>query len=200
MENNFIKSISLPDEEWRNVVDYDGYMVSNFARIACVKTSYTYHKNGKAFIKKCKPHLCSTSIAPSTMYRRITFRFGNKHSTELVHRIVAKAFVDNPNNYNIVDHIDDNPSNNNASNLQWCTYKFNNSKDRHRRLTSLSKIGRVDPKRKPILSYKDNVVEKQYESISAAEADGHCRSAIQRVLKGDLKTHHGLSWKYLHDQ
>lgn len=45
--------------------------------------------------------------------------------TMRVHRIVAMAFLDNPNNYPIINHKDENPSNNHVDNLEWCTYKYN---------------------------------------------------------------------------
>jgi len=199
-KEDFINSISLEGEEWKDVVGYEGYyIVSNYGRIATVRDSYKYTRNGKSFIKNCPQHICSTSIAPTTSYERITFRANYKHDTQLVHRVVASAFIPNPNNYPNVDHIDDNPSNNIASNLQWCNQKINNSKEHHKLMISMANLGRIDSKRKAIVALKDNELIKEYPSISEIELDGHKRSAVQRILKGQLKTHHGLQWKYLSD-
>ena len=196
----FIKSISLDGEEWRDVVGYEGfYIVSNLGRIATIRDSHTYTKNGKTFIRSWPRHICSTSIAPSTHYERMTFKVNYKHDTQLVHRIVAEAFLPNPNNFTCIDHIDDNPSNNRADNLQWCNPHINNSKPRHRKLSSIAKMGRVDPKRIPIVALKDGQLYKKYNSMWDIQFDGHSRSAVLRVLKGELKTHHGFQWMYLSD-
>ena len=196
----FIQSISLEGEEWKDVVGYEGYyIVSNLGRIATIRDSYEYTKNGKIFTKSWPRHICSTSIAPSTKYERMTFKINYKHDTQLVHRVVAEAFLPNPNNYTCIDHIDDNPSNNHANNLQWCNYHINNSKPRHKELSSVSKLGRVDPKRIPIVALKDGQLYKKYDSIWDIQFDGHARSAVFRILKGKLKTHHGLHWMYLSD-
>ena len=45
----------------------------------------------------------------------------------LVHRVVADAFIPNPNNYPCINHKDENPANNKVENLEWCTYKYNNN-------------------------------------------------------------------------
>jgi hypothetical protein len=196
----FIKSVSLEGEEWRDVVGYEGYyIVSNLGRIATIRGSYEYTKNGKTFIKNWPRHICSTSIAPSTHYERMTFKVNYKHNTQLVHRVVAEAFLPNPNNFTCIDHIDDDPSNNRADNLQWCDYHINNSKPRHRELGSIAKRGRVDPNRKPLITFKDRQLYKIYNSMYEASLDGHLNSAILRVLRGELKTHHGLQWMYLSD-
>ena len=200
-KEEFIQSIALEGEEWKDVVGYEGYyIVSNLGRIATIRDSYEYTRNGKTFIKNWPRHICSTSIAPTTHYERMTFKVNYKHDTQLVHRVVAEAFLPNPNCYTCVDHIDDNPQNNNAGNLQWCNYKINNSKPHHRKAQSIAKIGRVDPKRIPLVTLKNGIPYKVYSSMHEAHnTDGHQNSAILRVLRGQLKTHHGLQWMYLSD-
>ena len=194
----FIQSIALEGEEWRDVIGYEGYyIVSNLGRIATIRDFYEYTRNGKTFIKNWPRHICSTSIAPTTRYERMTFKVNYKHDTQLVHRVVAEAFLPNPNGYTCIDHIDDNPSNNRADNLQWCDYKINNSKPHHKTASSIAKIGKIDPKRKPLITYKEEVPYKIYPSMWDAQYDGHQRSAILKVLRGELKTHHGLHWEYL---
>ena len=128
----------------------------------------------------------------------MTFNLNYKKDTQLVHRVVATAFIPNPNNYPCVDHIDDNPENNRADNLQWCDYKINNSKSHHREAQSVSKKGRIDPKRLPLITFKDGKFYKIYSSMHEAHTiDGHQNSAILKVLRGKLKHHHGLDWQYL---
>lgn len=201
-KEEFIQSIALEGEEWRDVVGYEGYyIVSNYGRIAVLeRLVHRKHRNGKDANFLLNPHICSTSIAPSTNYRRMTFKTLHNKDTQLVHRVVAEAFIPNPNNYTCVDHIDDNPQNNNADNLQWCSYKINNSKLHHRKAQSIAKTGRVDPKRIPLVTLKNGIPYKVYSSMHEAHnTDGHQNSAILRVLRGQLKTHHGLQWMYLSD-
>jgi hypothetical protein len=112
--------------------------------------------------------------------------------------VVAQAFVPNPNGYTCIDHIDDNPQNNYSSNLQWCDYKINNSKPHHREAQSSVKKGHIDPKRLPLITFKNGEFYKIYSSMHEAHVvDGHQNSAILRILRGELKTHHGLDWQYL---
>jgi hypothetical protein len=56
---------------------------------------------------------------------RLTDTKNNKRKIVKVHRLVAEAFIENPNNYPFINHIDNNRSNNCATNLEWCTQKMN---------------------------------------------------------------------------
>ena len=196
----FIQSIALSGEEWRDVVGREGsYIVSNFARIATIRNYFEYKRNGKIFRKRMIPHICSTSIAPSTPYRRMTFVENGQHSTELVHVIVARAFVPNPHNYPCVDHIDDNPQNNNSCNLQWCSYKMNNSKQHHKEAQSRYKKGKPAPNRRKVVQLFNGKLVQVLDSMTQLESEGYAHSAINRVCNGKLKSHKGFQWMYLSD-
>ena len=196
----FLQSITLPGEEWRDVVGYEGYyVVSSFGRIASIRGYYQYTKNGKTFIRKNPPHICSTKSIANNYYYTMTFRVNYGHETKYVHRIVAEAFVPNPNNYNVIDHIDDNPHNNRADNLQWCTYSINNSKTHHRINSSISHRGQIAYNKTPVVQLKNGQYVATFSSMCDAERLGFNHSAIHRVCNGKLKTHGGFRWMYLSD-
>ena len=85
----FIQSIALEGEEWRDVVGYEGYyIVSNLGRIATIRDFYEYTRNGKTFIKNWPRHICSTSIAPTTHYERMTFKAINEKGVEVQYEVL----------------------------------------------------------------------------------------------------------------
>ena len=198
----FIESIRLEGEEWRDVVGYEGdYMVSNLGRIVVLsRIVYRTRKDGVKVRYNMKPHLSSTYISPSSPYRKTTFIKDGKQDTQLIHRVIAMAFIPNPNNYPCVDHIDDNPSNSVASNLQWCTYKTNNSKEHHRIAASKSLLGIPSNRRVAIVKLTtDGDFIQTYPSLCHAEHDGFSRTAIRNVIHGKYKTHKGFKWMCLSD-
>lgn len=64
---------------------------------------------------------------PANGYNMIVLCGDHIKKTMCIHRIVAKAFVDNPNGYECINHKDENKLNNNAANLEWCTKAYNNT-------------------------------------------------------------------------
>jgi hypothetical protein len=112
-------------EIWRDVKGYEGfYMVSNLGR---VKSLDRYVSRGCRYPNKFQ-YVKGKILSPNKggSYLQVVLNKGGKSKPFLVHRLVAEAFIDNPNNYPCVNHIDENKKNNCVDNLEWCTYKYNN--------------------------------------------------------------------------
>ena len=99
----------------------------------------------------------------------------------LVHRLVAKAFLPNPDNLPIINHKDENPANNNVDNLEWCTYSYNNTyNDVH--IKNAKKMGRT------VYQYNDSgiLVAEYYSCKQAARSLGVGDSNINACCNNKL--------------
>lgn len=97
-------------EIWKDIEGYEGlYQVSNFGNVYSFLTK-----------KKLKP-------GNDKGYLKVNLSKQKKVKQFTMHRLVAKAFIPNPNNYPIINHKDENPSNNHVNNLEWCDYRYNNN-------------------------------------------------------------------------
>lgn len=95
--------------EWKPIEKYEGlYLVSDTGKVFSVRNN----------------RLLKLSLNNAGYYG-VEFNIRGKVKKEFVHRLVAEAFLPNPNNYPVVNHKDENPKNNNVSNLEWCTHKYN---------------------------------------------------------------------------
>lgn len=122
-------------------------------------------------------------------YKKISIYVNKVYKQEFVHKLVAKAFLDNPNNYPHVDHIDTDCLNNNINNLRWCTTKMNNNNP----ITITKQLNRLrsyNNERKIKISKYDNNknLVNIYESvISAAKSVNDASTNISRVCKANKK-------------
>lgn len=116
----------IEKEEWRDIQGYEGlYQVSNLGNVK--KLNFTYIDTwGTGRKRTILEHFVKANIGKMGYYM-IDLRFKNNRKRCYVHRLVAQAFIPNPNNYPCVNHKDENPLNNNVNNLEWCTYAYNNS-------------------------------------------------------------------------
>ena len=184
-------------EIWKPVKGYEGiYEVSSTAKIRSVDR-FVKGKNNVRFIKgkNITPHLTNTGYYLCDLYKY------NRRKNYLLHRIVAEAFIPNPNGYNVVNHKDSIRTNCLPSNLEWCDmsynikYSYNNN---NRRGKMNYKKGKENKLSKPVIM-KDLTGKflRRFDSISCAEREtGIHNSGIVACLKGKNKTSGGFLWEY----
>lgn len=108
-------------EEWRFIKNYEGlYEVSN---TGLVRSIDRYTINSKGVKKRYKGKL----LSPGFNKRNGYFLVRISKDCFYVHRLVAEAFLDNPDNLREVNHKDEDKTNNRVDNLEWCTSKYNRS-------------------------------------------------------------------------
>lgn len=104
----------MTEEIWKDIEGFEGlYQVSNKGN---VKSLHWYGGNQVRLLALIDDH---------KGYRKVTLANNGHQRMYLVHRLVAKAFIPNPNNYDFVNHRDENKSNNCVENLEWCTKSYN---------------------------------------------------------------------------
>ena len=173
-------------EVWKPIKGYEEfYSISNYGRIKSNDRTVKCY-GGKRTIKGkiMNPPMDKDG------YLRIGLSKNKKQKHYHVHRLVAQHFLDNPNNYPVINHIDENKKNNKVDNLEWCSIQYNNLyNDKIDKLTTA--------KYKPVIQY-DKCMNKiaEYESIKEATLKTGIRSVvITRSCKG-LKTKCGYNWRF----
>ena len=102
-------------EVWKDIPGYDGwYQVSNHSRVR------SFRKNGFCDKRLIRPKILTGSVKLNG-YVKVHLRKGDDSKHISIHRIIAKAFIPNPENKPDINHIDGNPLNNNIHNLEWVT-------------------------------------------------------------------------------
>lgn len=137
-------------EEWRDIKGHEGkYQVSNMGRVrsldALVYSEYSDGRYVRPYLKKGR---IMKLITRKDGYQNVPLS-GKKHS---VHRLVAMAFVPGYKEGLVVNHKDENPSNNHADNLEWVTYQYNNTYGENMSFEKRKQRG-VDVRGRAVLQY-----------------------------------------------
>ena len=148
--------------------------------------NYTIDENGNIFSKKRNIYL--KSFKNKSGYPAIYLCSNGKRKYFLIHRLVAMAFLPNPNQFKEINHKDENPANPSVNNLEWCTRKYNNNYG-SRTDKCVEKLGK-----------KFMCVETKQVFRSTREAErltGIKSSTICMVCSGKRITAGGFTWKFL---
>lgn len=175
--------VSIPDnweqildgEDWRQIKGWDDYYVDRKGNVKSVKKIYNKNWKRKTTVEKL--------LARFTVqgYLAVNLVDGKRRKSARVHRLVAEAFLPNPDNKPHINHKDGDKTNSDVTNLEWCT-PSENEKHSHKVLGKKSNLDGVNPK------MFDDV---QVESIRSKYSSGASRA--------DLATEYGCSVPTIRD-
>lgn len=176
-------------EIWKPIEGYEGlYEVSNKGRVKSVRRAITRTDGIKITVRERILKLCATKDG----YLYVNLKLLGKQKSQLVHRLVAEAFIPNLENKPQVNHIDENKMNNVVKNLEWCTAKENSNYG-----TRTERMAKTQGK--TIVQYtQDGKLIKIWPSAHEVERqlkfdDGFVGAAA----RGKHKTAYGFIWKYV---
>jgi hypothetical protein len=180
-------------EIWKDIKGYEGlYQVSNYGRIKSFPRKGT-HINTEHILSINKDH---------KGYLMVTLTKKCKRKTYKVHRLVAEAFISNPNNLPQVDHIDDNKENIKVENLQWITNADNMKKAWKTGARSLEKTykrGKENSRSKKIvqIDLNGNFIKQWYCIMDIERELGYNNKNICACCRKKRPTAYGYKWEYL---
>ena len=182
------------NEVWKDVVGYEGlYKVSDRGNVYSVeRMSSQGNKIGGRMLKP---------IRHGNGYIRVSLCKNGIKKNKRVHRLVAEAFIPNPEKLPQVNHKDENPSNNEFSNLEWCDARYNsNYGTRNERIRK--KVRAVNIKNGEVIRFKSTVEagsKGYYPSIVARVCKGVYKDGSGKLIGGDGRTYRGHKWYYEED-
>lgn len=158
----------------KDIINFENYQISD---------------DGRVWSKKNNKWLKPIDV---NGYKKASLYKNGKEYQRLVHRLVAEAFIPNPNNYDEINHINENKSDNRVENLEWCTpsYNINYGTRIERQVNSISK---------KVFQYSiDNVLLNTYKSCTEAERENPSfnHRGISYACIGKLKTYKGFKWSH----
>lgn len=165
-------------EEWKDIINYEGkYQISNYGNIK----SLNYHRSGEE--KLIKP------LKRKDGYLKVILYKNGKTKNYFVHKLVALMFLENPCNYNYVNHKDEDKKNNCVDNLEFCSIQYNNTYKKYNRgKKNKSKINQFD--------LKGNLIY-QWDSLKKIkELTNYSYYGIFNCLHNRQNTSNNFIWKY----
>jgi hypothetical protein len=170
----------MENEIWKNIEGYEGlYQVSNLGRVR----SLNYKNTGRKKIL--------SAGKTKGGYLHVVLCKNGKLSCKYIHRLVAEAFIPNPNNLPEINHKSEDKTLNTVKSLEWCDRVYN--------INYGSGIKRgAQNRQKPIKQMTlDGILITIWPSAREAKKNGYSYNSIVNCCLGRQQTHQGYKWKYL---
>lgn len=163
-------------EFWKDIEGYEGlYQVSNKGRIKSLKRIIDTTKYKKIVGESIKKQFLGTNGYMMTVLSK-----NGRKSPKMIHRLVANAFIPNPQNLPQVNHKDENKLNNNADNLEWCSRKYNCQYG-----TRNKRVGDKQSKTVYMYDLSNNLLDTFTSTVEASKKLGLTQSAISYNCKNE---------------
>lgn len=185
IENSFI----MEEEIWKDIEGYEGlYQVSNLGR---VKSLARVDAIGHFRKEKILSTYCVRG------YLLVTLCKNKKQTHFFVHRLVATAFIPNPDNLPVINHKSENKNENNIENLEWCTHNYNCNYGTRNKRSSKAQLNRIDCSKRVYQYTLDGVFVREWPSAKEIERQlGFANQSINKCCNGKLKQAYGYIWRF----
>lgn len=179
------------EEIWKDVKGYEGiYQVSNIGRVKSLLRKVAHIKGNRTIPER----IIKLHISSSNGYYMVNLCKDKSHKSYLVHRLVAGAFISNPNKLPYINHKNEIRTDNRVENLEWCTPEYNIEYSRVREKSTIKTS-------KAVCQYDlDGNLIKMYDSMKeAGNAIGADPSCIAKCCNCEIGSVHGFIWKFKGD-
>lgn len=169
-------------ETWHPIAEFEGrYEVSDLGRVRAIKANSS---------KVLAP------ILDKYGYVKVCLTKDGKQYNRTVHRLVALAFIENPNDKPQINHKDEIKTNNRVDNLEWSTSKENNNHGTRNKRISAHKLN-TNGKEIVQLDLEGNIIRRWVSLNEIHRQLGYDITHIIRVCRGRKKTGYGFKWQYV---